>query len=126
MAKLQNNFTTPEQSKKLLELGVPILTSDCYFYIQEINGRNVCDTPNLIPYGIGEYGLRHWWTNRNNARYIPCWSAGRLIEIVDLCTTRIAGEAISCTENYVVALIVAIEMAVNEDDIDFSKLELNN
>ena len=28
--KLQNNFTTPEQSKRLLELGVPADSADCY------------------------------------------------------------------------------------------------
>ena len=88
MKTLQNNFTTPEESKKLLELGVPVLTADCYFYVQEINGRNVCDTPNLVPYGMGEFGLRHWWTNRNNARYIPCWSAGRLIVIYETCSGK--------------------------------------
>ena len=30
--KLQNNFTTPEQSKRLLELGVPADSADCYIY----------------------------------------------------------------------------------------------
>ena len=29
MVKLQNNFTTPEQSKRLLELGVPADSADC-------------------------------------------------------------------------------------------------
>ena len=29
--KLQNNFTTTEQSKRLLELGVPAWTADCFF-----------------------------------------------------------------------------------------------
>lgn len=31
MKKLQNNFTTPEQSKRLLELDVPADSADCYF-----------------------------------------------------------------------------------------------
>jgi hypothetical protein len=30
MKKLQNNFTTPEQSKRLLELGVPADSADLY------------------------------------------------------------------------------------------------
>ena len=29
--KLQNNYTTPEQSKRLLELGVPRFSADCYY-----------------------------------------------------------------------------------------------
>ena len=36
MKKLQNNFTTPEQSKRLLELGVPADSADCY-----LNGDSV-------------------------------------------------------------------------------------
>ena len=31
MKTLQNNFTTPEQSKKLLELGVPIDSADMFW-----------------------------------------------------------------------------------------------
>ena len=31
MKTLQNNFTTPEQSKKLLELGVPIDSADMFY-----------------------------------------------------------------------------------------------
>ena len=30
MKKLQSNFTTSEQSKRLLELGVPADSADCY------------------------------------------------------------------------------------------------
>jgi hypothetical protein len=33
MRKLQNNFTTPEQSKRLLELGVPVDSADCIAHI---------------------------------------------------------------------------------------------
>lgn len=29
--KLQNNYTTPKQSKRLLELGVPADSADCYY-----------------------------------------------------------------------------------------------
>ena len=31
MKKLQNNFTTPEQSQRLLELGVPADSADCVY-----------------------------------------------------------------------------------------------
>lgn len=30
--KLQRNFTTPEQSKHLLDLGLPEDSADCYFH----------------------------------------------------------------------------------------------
>ena len=126
MKTLQNNFTTLEQSKRLLALGVPVLTADCYFYVQEINGRNVCDTPNLIPYGMGEFGLRHWWTDRNNARYIPCWSVGRLIEIYNMCVDFDLDDGAAIVifiqdESPIVQMMQMFEDKVGI--MDFSKLE---
>ena len=32
MVKFQRNFTTPEQSKHLLDLGLPEDSADCYFH----------------------------------------------------------------------------------------------
>ena len=128
MKKLRNNFTTPEQSRRLLELGVPVLTADCYFYIKEVNGRNICDTPNLVPYGMGEYGLKLWWTERNNARYTPCWSVGRLIEIICNChviTNQLMENWICCDKNtnLIKLLVGDIEGYVSVQHMDFSKLE---
>ena len=65
MKKLQNNFTTPKQSKRLLEL------ADCYYdQYQILNFRTELD------YGYDFFGL--------NFRFIPCWSVGRLIEILEI------------------------------------------
>ena len=59
MSKLQNNFTTPEQSKRLLELGVPAWTADCYY--QESGKIEIKNTA-------------------LDGLYPSCWSVGRLIE----------------------------------------------
>lgn len=125
MKQLQNNYTTPEQSKKLLDLGVPVLTADCYFYIKEVNGRNICDTPNLVPYGMGEYGLKRWWTERNNARYTPCWSVGRLLELVNICMYDIDKRDKFYTKLYYHQddLISFILLTLQYNEVDFSKLE---
>lgn len=67
MIKLQNNYTTPEQSKRLLELGVPKWTADCYHgWFPE--GIQVKPSP---------------FSDPSN----PCWSVGRLIEIFSKCYT---------------------------------------
>lgn len=77
MKQLQCNFTTTEQSKRLLELGVPVdsadliqvqdaITTDEYIMV-----RNE-DEP------IGEF-------IENNQDILPCWSVGRLIEILKEC-----------------------------------------
>lgn len=71
MKQLQCNFTTQEQSKRLLELGVPEWTADCYFRIDLYSSKiEMCFTK--------EDSLIY--------DYIPCWSVGRLIEIAKICS----------------------------------------
>ena len=71
--KLQNNFTTPEQSKRLLELGVPADSADCYY-------NQIAEKPYFLTM---PYSYTNWIDNRNPP--LPCWSIGRLIEIMGLC-----------------------------------------
>ena len=73
MKKMQSNFTTQEQSKRLLELGLPEWTADCYFRIDLYSSKTeMCFTK-------GDSLIHH---------YTPCWSVGRLIEIhLKCCTT---------------------------------------
>ena len=73
MKTLQSNFTTPEQSKRLLELGVPVDSADCYYKMNLYSFKTeMCFTK--------EDSLLH--------HYTPCWSVGRLIEIhLKCCTT---------------------------------------
>lgn len=82
MKTLQNSHTTPEQSKRLLELGVPAWTADCYYYEE----GNVCNdsTPQVVPFG-------EVWTDESTetlfSSYVdmPCWSGTRLMEIYNIC-----------------------------------------
>jgi hypothetical protein len=64
MKRLQNNYTTPEQSKRLLELGVPAWTADCYYK---------------------ESGKIEIKNTALDTLYPSCWSVGRLIEIYHIC-----------------------------------------
>lgn len=80
--KLQNNFTTPEQSKRLLELGLPADSADMYYITVKKEGSEreyLCNngTPTVINinYGISVGSFR------TQANLIPCWSVGRLMEI---------------------------------------------
>lgn len=77
MKKLQSNFTTPEQSKRLLELGVPAWTADCYMLNHQI--EHGWDYNDYEIY-IDEFNLRgiNYYENKT---ILPCWSVGRLIEI---------------------------------------------
>ena len=73
MKKLQNNFTTPEQSKWLLELGVPADSADMYY-------KHTMLTPYVFANGVlfSIYSVAEDIT--------PCWSVGRLIEIAFICS----------------------------------------
>ena len=120
MKALQNNFTTPEQSKRLLELGVPADSADCIrviatnmvLFIQE--GRNA-------EYYIDKYN------NERNVKAEPCWSVGRLIDISRICTTLPEEEYMSPfwydTQDIVEWAILVIESGVRTGNMDFSKLE---
>lgn len=101
MKKLQNNFTTPEQSKRLLELGVPAWTADCYY--SKSGKKEIKNT------ALDEF-------------YPACWSVGRLIEL--LCINDIFFDYGGCSYrrgyniiNYIISQLEA------EDDLDFSELE---
>ena len=108
MKELQNNFTTPEQSKKLLELGVPADSADLYY-------QDYGSIPMVV------------WTltqSRDLRRGIlkPCWSVGRLIEIYIIARgLDTAYLPIERGEDMVKYLIRLYEEKVK--DLNFSKLE---
>lgn len=85
MKQLQKNYTTPEQSKKLLELGLPIESADC-FTANTMECLSPIDDMTIFVLNRDET-----YTQRIDAickdgyvqhsDYLPCWSVGRLIEI---------------------------------------------
>ena len=120
MKKLQCNFTTPEQSKRLLELGVPRWTADCFrldfssaFGISE--DKRYSTSISLLCY---EYQM-------DFHDKLPCWSVGRLIEIYLLCAELKKPQMIFIKED-----VLMMDRMINElcymaesERLDFSKLE---
>lgn len=110
MKQLQNNFTTPEQSKRLLELGLPADSADLGI-IEDImhGGIEVLQ----IPYS-------QWCKGYENIS-TPCWSVGRLIEILCICKK---GEDVSFyTWTDKVDLVEWIIYKIEVAEPDFSKLD---
>ena len=127
--KLKNNFTTIEQSKKLLELGVPEWTADMFYDVNsEKKYRSWEFCPEIIPlnttyrkyiaYGENFDVFKHEY-------FYPCWTVGRLIEIMNICSIHDI-VSIYRTDRDVTQIDIIIETIINRingNSIDFSKLE---
>lgn len=123
--KLQNNFTTPEQSKRLLELGVPANSADCYLL------RTITKEDTFIVDVLHDelYSKKDKFTNI--LEYLPCWSVGRLIEISLICgigdkvPNALYINKYSLVDSLVGNIISRLEKVadLSVNDIDFSKLE---
>lgn len=114
------NFTTPEQSKKLLELGLPAESADCYYYDWATN-------PDDEMYGA----CIQWIDTTLGDDYqkfhvleiaaLPCWSVGRLLEIYVLARSLdTAYLPIEKDEDMVKYIVRLYEEKIK--DLDFSKL----
>lgn len=110
MKKLQKNYTTPEQSRRLLELGVPAWTAD-FFYPTKKSDMPII----IVDINVG-WNLKH---------AIPCWSVGRLIEIDLLCAeepTNFVTNVIFFKGNNMSNIEVLID-SIKTTSMDFSKLD---
>lgn len=125
MKNLQNNFTTPAQSKRLLELGVPEDSADCYLLRTHTKG----DTFIVEVLHDELYSKIDKFTNM--LEYLPCWSVGRLIEIYLTCALECHPYDDFYTETpslHLIAfdkdrLIDEIIEIMFDDTMDFAKLE---
>lgn len=77
--KLQNSYTTHEQSKRLLELGLPADSADCFYR---------CEDSDYIYVLYNKSFSRMQALMKYKKEIIPCWSVGRLIEIYHICVSR--------------------------------------
>ena len=116
MKKLQNDFTTPEQSKRLLELGVPADSADCFYY-SDNQGEE--EFPNIIPIvNDGEICFSLFCDNKA----VPCWSYGRLIKIYDLCAHGFYTLP-KVPQDLIEHILSRYDWEIRNVGMDFSKLE---
>lgn len=122
MKTLQNSYTTQEQSKRLLELGIPEDSADCYLLRTHTKG----DTFIVEVLHDELYSKKDKFTNM--LEYLPCWSVGRLMEIYDICVNLMPGMQLefgkrsgNCT--YIELIIASFELAADDGLIYFSNLE---
>ena len=116
MKTLQNNFTTHEQSKRLLELGIPVDSADMYY-------KRTLFKPYLFNEGV----LFSAYSKVEDI--VPCWTVGRLIEICLKCSTREQRQiSFFCDGDYdeyslIDYVVTVLESSVMTSHMDFSKLE---
>ena len=110
MSELKKDYTTPEQSKRLLELGIPIESANIVYY----------HTPDSLhdPYLITE---KLQIERLKAGKGLPCWSAGRLINTFECCT------GVKYNHNSDMSLLddifLKIQSFINANLFDFSKLD---
>ena len=114
MKTLQNNFTTPEQSKRLLELGLPADSADCYYMIYADGEVINPDEPDII-------NFKDNFIDTNCE--LPCWSVGRLIEIYTITRDADFIEFDVYANNPCVMKEILERIESNIDKLDFSKLD---
>lgn len=121
MSKLQNDYTTPEQSKRLLELGVPADSANLFYSKFECktfeNRPTLCydkKYSDIVPHGYEK-------------DYLPCWSEGRLMRIFHICVSHTSMYGWNYHEdvdgNYIDYIIQEYIDALKWGELDFSKLE---
>ena len=115
MSKLQSNFTTPEQSKRLLELGVPADSADL-FYDNAWLKIDKDDVP-LVIYKTNKF------TDYCQQEYTPCWSVGMLMKIFAICFDPdfIEFDIFADGTTFLQQMLDKFETCI--DAMDFSKLE---
>ena len=113
IVRTMDDFTTIEQSRMLLALGVPIDSANMYY--------NRAFTPFVFNKGI------RFSTYNLVENIIPCWSVGRLITICRVCSTLhenvYSFSFYKDTEDNVECAIRVIECGIKMGHMDFSKWE---
>lgn len=128
MKKLQNNFTTAEQSKRLLELGVPADSADCYW---QLRSDSLAENWEYRCYIGTSPAIKDNLYSYRNGYTIPCWSVGRLIEILEIILgspwsdKELLGKQGTLLERVVSDFedVVKYKEMFKDNRIDFSKLE---
>lgn len=116
MDKLRNNYTTPEQSKRLLELGVPAWTADCLLQNESMEASIYSNYTQQIRQPHIDHDSLF-----DGEKYLPCWSVARLMEIYTICSDF--QPAWKYHDGIIDDIIECIACDLLEQDFYFSRLE---
>ena len=116
---MQNNYTTIEQSERLINIGLPICTADC------IRNKKTGIVFFVSTNDMNEYLEQYNEYHQKNGEV--CWSAGRLIELLFMFCEGLENNEVTVEENgykqgIVESLVRSYEVVA--DKLDFSKLNI--
>lgn len=122
MIVMEKNFTTIEQSKKLLELGIPANSADCYW--EQCSDSLTGDWEYKCFVGKSSAIKNNLFSFRNGYT-VPCWSLGNLIKIYMSCIGSIFLDSSRFVEkeSLVDVIISIFEQKIQENQFNFTKLE---
>ena len=121
---LQSNFTTPEQSLKLLEMGFSASTADCFRESEKHNDGKITyrEAKEINEYEQFMNDVRY-----EHAAVIPTWSVGRLIELINNYsrTMPILCYQIAYNTRHKNSLMEIVLQFIqdNKEDIDFKNMK---
>jgi hypothetical protein len=122
---LKNNFTTPEQSLKLLEIGFSASTADCLRESEKYNDGKVITYREAKEINEHEQFLND--VSYEHAAVIPTWSVGQLIALINnySSTMPILCYQIAYNTRHKNSLIEIVFQFIqdNKDDIDFKNMK---
>lgn len=120
--KANKDYTTPEQSKRLLELGVPAKSANMYYYDM---GSGFIFAPDMI-----ERKEDSDYLVSGDPRYLPCWTTGRLMWIINKCVPKSYNRFLIFENmnlhkiaDFIEMNLITYEVLVQQKMIDFSRLE---
>lgn len=115
------DHTTPEQAQKLIDLGVPIWTADGdYYYSSDTDANDV--VPEVLS---KDEPYKDWSSFGEMIDYIsmPCWSVGRLIQILTKCSINKSQVAFTADKSPIQTVCDDLAMCISRNLIDFNKLK---
>ena len=121
MCEFDFDYTTPEQAQKLINLGVPTWTADGdYYYSSAVNVNDI--VPEVLP---RDEHYEDWSSFGEIVDYIsmPCWSVGRLIQILTKCSINKSQIIFTADKSPIQTVCDDMALCIGRNLIDFNKLK---
>ena len=122
----KSGFSTIEESKQILALGIPADSADC-FYKRHLGQKDeYFEEPKVLPDGLTFSSYCGTENGVDEDVYVPCWTTGRLAHIYLLCDTYPYedGQKYTCPPDieWLISWIKCSQEDFEENYFDISKL----